>query len=261
MVKPVVRPMKSEGNRRAVSGQIEEQLRALIRDTLRPGDKLPSERDLAQSLSVSRPTLREIISSLCRTGELDRRWGVGTFVPVSNRKFQFALAGAVRPVRIAALEQGFQADVTGFNTELVLADVETAYTLGVPEGALVWGVDRTLELNGRAVAHLTDFVRTGVNGREIDLSGLGKEDNVDLLTYIEQHSELRIELLDVVLSVDLASNVFARKLQLEMSAPLMASRFVGRLQNGEPVSCGSVHYVPGRVELVLKGLGAKPSSS
>jgi DNA-binding GntR family transcriptional regulator len=242
-----------------VSGQVEEQLRALIRDSLRPGDKLPSERDLAQSLSVSRPTLREVISSMCRTGELDRRWGVGTFVPVSSRKFQFAVAGGVRPLRIAALEQGFQANVTDFNTELVLADVEAAYTLGVPQGALVWSVDRTLELNNRAVAHLTDYVRTGVNGREIDLSGLGKEDNVDLLTYIEQRSELQIKLLDVVLSVDLASTVFARKLQVEVSSPLMSSRFVGRLQDGEPVSCGSVRYVPGRVELVLRGIGAKPS--
>lgn len=47
---------------------------------LRPGDRLPPERDLAKLLGVSRPTLRAGISSLAAVGVLQPRRGAGTFV-------------------------------------------------------------------------------------------------------------------------------------------------------------------------------------
>ena len=47
---------------------------------LRPGDRLPPERDLARLLGVSRPTLRDGIGSLVAVGVLQSRRGTGTFV-------------------------------------------------------------------------------------------------------------------------------------------------------------------------------------
>ena len=41
-----------------------EQL--ILRGILRPGERLPSERDLAEKLGVSRPSLREAIGELAR---------------------------------------------------------------------------------------------------------------------------------------------------------------------------------------------------
>jgi len=57
------------------------QLREMIhRGELRPGDRLPPERDLAKLLGVSRPTLRDGIRSLAAVGVLQARRGAGTFV-------------------------------------------------------------------------------------------------------------------------------------------------------------------------------------
>jgi GntR family transcriptional repressor for pyruvate dehydrogenase complex len=47
---------------------------------LKPGDRLPSERDLSVQLGVSRPSLREAIQKLAARGLLDSRQGGGTFV-------------------------------------------------------------------------------------------------------------------------------------------------------------------------------------
>ena len=44
------------------------------------GQKLPSERDLAEQFMVSRMTLRQAISLLVEEGVLERRVGSGTFV-------------------------------------------------------------------------------------------------------------------------------------------------------------------------------------
>ena len=64
-----------------ISDQVFEQLRDLIyRGRLKPGERLPPERELAQSLTVSRPTVREAINKLVVIGVLEHRQGQGTFV-------------------------------------------------------------------------------------------------------------------------------------------------------------------------------------
>jgi pimeloyl-ACP methyl ester carboxylesterase len=50
------------------------------RGALRPGDRLPAERDLANNLRISRPSLREGIGHLATFGVLRSVHGVGTFV-------------------------------------------------------------------------------------------------------------------------------------------------------------------------------------
>lgn len=58
-----------------------DQIRALIENrSLPPGAKLPSERELALQMGVSRATVREAIQSLASLGYLEVRHGFGTLV-------------------------------------------------------------------------------------------------------------------------------------------------------------------------------------
>ncbi|WP_158781816.1 pyruvate dehydrogenase complex transcriptional repressor PdhR [Pantoea sp. BAV 3049] len=67
-----------------LSDAIEQQLESLIMEgTLRPGEKLLPERELAKQFDVSRPSLREAIQRLEAKGLLLRRQGGGTFVQKS----------------------------------------------------------------------------------------------------------------------------------------------------------------------------------
>jgi GntR family transcriptional regulator, transcriptional repressor for pyruvate dehydrogenase complex len=67
--------------RGTTSEEVISQLREMIhRGEIRPGDRLPPERDLAKLLGVSRPTLRAGIRSLAAVGVLQSRQGAGTFV-------------------------------------------------------------------------------------------------------------------------------------------------------------------------------------
>ena len=52
----------------------------ILEGSLKPGDRLPSERELSLELSVSRPTLREAIHRLVSKGLLKTRHGEGTYV-------------------------------------------------------------------------------------------------------------------------------------------------------------------------------------
>jgi GntR family transcriptional repressor for pyruvate dehydrogenase complex len=64
-----------------ISEEIVAQIKQLIsRGELKPGDRIPSERELAIMLGVSRPSVREAIMVLEAMGFLDSRQGGGTFV-------------------------------------------------------------------------------------------------------------------------------------------------------------------------------------
>jgi GntR family transcriptional repressor for pyruvate dehydrogenase complex len=51
------------------------------RGTLRPGGRLPAERELAQQIGVSRPTVRAGLRTLAALGVVRSRRGSGTYIP------------------------------------------------------------------------------------------------------------------------------------------------------------------------------------
>jgi GntR family transcriptional regulator, transcriptional repressor for pyruvate dehydrogenase complex len=76
----------------------------IARGVLRPGSKLPSERELAESLGVSRPSLRQALKALQILGVIQCRQGTGCHLAGSPSEllkapFEFALAmkGTSRP--------------------------------------------------------------------------------------------------------------------------------------------------------------------
>ena len=65
----------------SLSDQIAERILQMIRENkLRPGEKLPSERDLAEIMGVGRPVLREALRGLSLMNIVEIRQGAGTYV-------------------------------------------------------------------------------------------------------------------------------------------------------------------------------------
>lgn len=64
-----------------LSDQVAAQIQALVlRQEIRPGEKLPPERELCEKLGVSRTVVREAVRSLVARGLLEVRRGDGTVV-------------------------------------------------------------------------------------------------------------------------------------------------------------------------------------
>jgi len=61
--------------------QIVQQIEdSVLRGTLKPGDQLPAERELAQQLGVSRTAVREAVKTLREKGLVEAYSGRGTFI-------------------------------------------------------------------------------------------------------------------------------------------------------------------------------------
>jgi GntR family transcriptional repressor for pyruvate dehydrogenase complex len=74
--------------RTSLSDEIVSQIIDLIsRDVLKPGERLPSERELCKQFGVGRSSLREALRSLAVMGILDGRVGDGTFVSDNNERY------------------------------------------------------------------------------------------------------------------------------------------------------------------------------
>jgi GntR family transcriptional repressor for pyruvate dehydrogenase complex len=65
---------------------------AIAKGELRPGDKLPSEFELAADFGVARTVVREAISQLKYDGVIESRQGVGAFVAQPDKRTAFRIS-------------------------------------------------------------------------------------------------------------------------------------------------------------------------
>ena len=103
-----------------LSNSVVRQIEQLIlRGILRPGERLPSERDLADKLGVSRPSLRDAIADLAERGLLVSRAGSGIFVAeVVGAAFSPALAQLFSTHDEAVIDYiSFRRDMEGLAAE------------------------------------------------------------------------------------------------------------------------------------------------
>jgi GntR family transcriptional regulator len=83
-------------------------------ETLKPGDQLPSIRELAQKLAVNPTTVVRVYSDLEHEGVVEMRHGKGAFVAVSARRMsgterERALRELARHLAVEAVQMGASA--------------------------------------------------------------------------------------------------------------------------------------------------------
>jgi GntR family transcriptional regulator, transcriptional repressor for pyruvate dehydrogenase complex len=100
----------------AVVRQVEK---LILRGILRPGERLPSERELSERMNVSRPSLRDAVAELQERGLLESRPGSGIFVAeVLGSAFSEALVALFASHEEAVFDYlAFRRDMEGLAAE------------------------------------------------------------------------------------------------------------------------------------------------
>ncbi|MEZ5393594.1 MAG: GntR family transcriptional regulator [Bryobacterales bacterium] len=85
-----------------------------MRGALRPGDRVPSVRELSQELKINPNTAHKVIAELARDGLLEMRPGVGAFVAAapraSARERAALLGGEIEKLAVEAKRLGLDLD-------------------------------------------------------------------------------------------------------------------------------------------------------
>src|SRR5262245_34350485 len=109
-----------------IYAQLERGLRAAIATgRLRPGDQLPTVRQLAVELQVNANTVARVYSELERTGVIETRRGVGSFIAAGPAKAHPVREHDKR-LRAFVTRVLADADASGFTVEDVISALESA---------------------------------------------------------------------------------------------------------------------------------------
>jgi len=121
-----VQPLRAR--RLSLVTQAQQYLLALVeKGTYRPGEQLPSEKELAAQLGISRPTLREALLNLEQEGVVVRKHGVGTFVaPGYDSRLESGLE-RLESILDLATRQHLQVQVENLDVQQVPANADPAF--------------------------------------------------------------------------------------------------------------------------------------
>jgi DNA-binding GntR family transcriptional regulator len=140
--------------RHSLASELRERIRA---GEWRPGDRMPSEPELARTRTVSRSSMRAAITMLEEQGYVSRRHGSGTYV--TARPTLPNDLGRNWGVSSLITGSGMHPGTVEESADAVPAPADVAETLGIDEGADVGCLRRVRTADGRRVVDVTDWCR------------------------------------------------------------------------------------------------------
>lgn len=210
----------------------------------RPGDRLPTEAELAARFGVNRHTVRHALSALVQAGTVRTRRGAGVFV--TSRPTDYPLGRRVR----------FHQNVTDTGRtpsrrltllETRAADGKEAEALHLPPGAPVHVVEGVSLVDGQPLATFRSVFDAGRFP--------------DLLVQMQAHQSVTAALAACGLSdytraqtrltAKLAPPMMALALELPDGAPVLRSVAVNVDAAGRPVEYGTTWFAGDRVTLTV----------
>ncbi|WP_050182020.1 GntR family transcriptional regulator [Domibacillus robiginosus] len=224
--------------------QLEHAIRRQM-DTgeLKPGDLIPSEREYAEQLDVSRMTVRQAITNLVNEGLLYRQKGRGTFV--AEQKLEQNLSGLTSFTEDMKARGMVPANkLLAF--EIVPADKKVAERLALTEHAPVYEIKRIRLADEVPMALETVYISAnlikGLNEAVIATS---------LYHYIEE--ELHLEIGRAVQSIEsaLVSEAERPHLLVPKGAPVLLIERHTFLKDGTPLEYVKSSYRADRYKFTI----------
>jgi len=219
--------------------RLQSELAALI-TSAQPGDKLPSEPDLAKRLNVSRATLREAMRSFEGQGQIRRRQGKGTFV-VSHTKIIETGLEVLESIETQARRIHLDVSMGNLKMTKMPADAMQSEELRVPEGTDAVIVSRVILAENRPVAYLVDLLPESV----LMLNDLQEGFTGSVLDRLLQRGTPSLaNSLSEIQAVAAPADI-ARALQIQRGDVLL--KFASRLMDtsGRVVDFSESYFLPG----------------
>ena len=132
-----------------------------------PGESLPSEREMAEALAVSRSTLRQGLKDLAQMGIVATRPGAGTVVVGRIPKALSRLSGFTEDMRLRGLEPSSRV----LECSIGRVGADAAFRTGLPLGSPILTLVRLRLAGGEPIAYERAVVPVETVGADYDGSG------------------------------------------------------------------------------------------
>lgn len=212
---------------------------------LRPGDRLPPERDLSQTLEVNRMTVRRALQVLELQGLLMRRQGDGTYVTAPKIERQ---AGNLVPFTKGMQRRGYTPGAEVITFERRPAEPSVAKELQLPVSTPVYTIRRLRLINQEPVM----LERFTLPVRRVP--GLERYDLASRSVYEVMETEYGISVTRARQSLEpvVAAEYEAELLRVNPGAPLMLEQRLSFDQDDQPIEYGNDLYRGDRFRFVTE---------
>lgn len=210
---------------------------------LKPGDPIPSERDLARMHHVSLMTARHAVSELARDGVVERRRGAGTFVALPKVHFNKLLAYTEQ---MASL--GLAAHSRTISFVVVSGEHEISARLGVPSGSQLIRLERVRLAGAEPVA----LEICCWSAEELPALMDAPLDHSSLFATLENKCGVGLAYADEEIDVTIADSHIADSLNIPRGAPLLRIRQIIFSTSGKAILYVTGFYRSGQHTLRIR---------
>lgn len=225
--------------------QISDAIRRDIQTgALSAGDAIPSEREYAEKLGVSRMTVRSAINELAQEGLLLRHPGRSTVVsPVKINKSALGFMSFTEDMQ----SRGMKASSRVLQSREEVADASVAAQLGLSAGARVIFIERVRLANGEPMA------LERVHLPQIRFGGIAKHDlaRQSLYQVMEREFGSRPTHADETIEAVHLNATDARLLGVAKGSPALLACRVTRDERGEIIEAVKTLYRGDRYRMVF----------
>ncbi|PRY83480.1 GntR family transcriptional regulator [Alkalibacterium olivapovliticus] len=217
----------------------------IVSNEWKKGNKIPSERDLADEFNVSRMTARQAVSSLVEEGLLERKRGSGTFV--ASEKVREKLSGIPSFTEtIEKLGKTPSSKLVSYYTKR--ASESESEKLAIHQDEMVLVMERIRYANGEPICFEVATLPLVI------IKTFSKEQLTKHLYRTLSDNGYEVARAEQTLSATLASEKVADLLQIKRESPILRLRQVSYTQDSTPFEYVRAQYVGSRYEFFLEAL-------
>lgn len=231
----------------------------VVRDSLRdrvvsrayaPGDRLPSEAELARDYNVSRLTLREAVRGLVEEGYLSRRQGDGTYVTQrpklrNNLDINFGVTHLIESM-------GMKPSSTSIDARQETADEDVAEALSIRPGAPVIRLERVRMADATPLVYSIEYLPGWLLGESFSVAGL----TGSLYTALDQ-AGITVHHAVAHVSAVAATRAQAARLSVKGGTPLLLLTQVDYTESEQACLYAREWYVSALVDIRVYRNGTK----
>jgi GntR family transcriptional regulator len=201
------------------------------------GGRLPTERQLAETLGVSRPTLRQALELLEKDGLIERRQGSGTYVAEPRVAVDVRILVSLTRSIIAS---GMSPGARVLTSEVIPATRELASRFAVPPQTPLQHFERLRFADGRIVAFERSWFPASIapNLNAFDL------EHRSIYDVLEKEYGVKLLRAEQEFDASVADDKVAGLLGCPPGAPLMVVHRLSFDFNGRPVEYAVDRFLP-----------------
>lgn len=219
-------------------------LNMLQSEQLRPGQMLPTEKELAEAYNVSRQTIRQAIGDLAASNLLERTPGRGTTVLSGRNRLKFFLDKSFAQ---QIVEMGLEPHSEVLRQKETVIDNASPQTLRHKRGSSALELIRVRFGNETPIGLQYTTIITDL------CPDLGTHDfkEASLYNLILTKYKLPIARIDQTIGAVIADEWHKNLLKVTREIPLLLVNTTAYLENGEPIEASTSYYRADKYEFSI----------